>query len=148
MYYKQKMIEDQNVDHLIQFAIEYFLNNQIEIGNDEDENVRFELYCSTISCLICYCNKMNSLMESFAEKWGKLILKKFKEKSFIENIVNFHAFADLLLSNTRFFHEIFFPTVNIQGIETRLGVQVLMDGKYFRLVEKKKICQDLTFHFE
>jgi hypothetical protein len=63
-------------------------------------------------------------MESFAEKWGKLILKKFKEKSFIENIVNFHAFADLLLSNTQFFHEIFFPTVNIQGIETRLGVHI------------------------
>jgi hypothetical protein len=142
--YKQKMIQDQSVDDLIHFTITTFSNI------DETERIK-ELLVSTISHLVLlYFNKMDKLLESFAEKWGNYVLEGFRKINWGEDETDhayLNAFEDLLLSNTQYFHEKFFPTVNIQGIKTRLAVQLLMDGKYFRLIEKN-LSQDLTFHFE
>jgi hypothetical protein len=144
------MIQDQSVNDLIQYTITTFSN--IDETNDEDETERItELLVSTISQLVLlYFNKMDKLLESFAEKWGNYVLEGFRKKKWGEDETDhayLNAFEDLLLSNTQYFHEKFFPTVNIQGIKTRLAVQLLMDGKYFRLIEKN-LSQDLTFHFE
>jgi hypothetical protein len=144
------MIEDQNVDEVIQYAIQSFADHQNKTFEDEDDGIRLsELYISLISHLVLlYFDKMDKLIDSFILKWGEIVLQSLKKENGEVEFVYLFAFSDLLLSNTQLFHEKFFPNVNIQGIETRLQVETLLHGKYFRLVDKKKLCQDLTFHFE
>jgi hypothetical protein len=75
---------------------------------------------------------------------GNIIIERFDQS---KEFINLESFCKLFLSNVELFHVNFFPTINIQGIKTLLQVKMLMDGKYFRLVDKK-IFQDSTFHFE
>jgi hypothetical protein len=68
------------------------------------------------------------------EKMGNIIIERFDQS---KEFINLESFCKLFLSNVELFH-VFFPTINIQGIETLLQVKMLMDGKYFRLVDKRK----------
>jgi hypothetical protein len=140
--YKQKMIDEKSIDDVIQFTIKS-LNN---LNQEETDRVT-DLIVSIISHLVLfYFEKMDKLVDSFVRGWGTFFIKNFEEEEFQE--YQLEAFSALLLSNTQLFHEIFFPNVNIQGIETKLQVETLLRGKYFRLVTQRKFSQDLSFHFE
>jgi hypothetical protein len=136
------MIDEKSIDDVIQFTIKS-LNN---LNQEETDRVT-DLIVSIISHLVLfYFEKMDKLVDSFVRGWGTFFIKNFEEEEFQE--YQLEAFSALLLSNTQLFHEIFFPNVNIQGIETKLQVETLLRGKYFRLVTQRKFSQDLSFHFE
>jgi hypothetical protein len=137
------MIEDHQVDQAIKFAIEYFLNLvQIEEPNEKILVIAFGTVCKLI---LCYFEKMDKEVNFFVEEWGKCFIDQYNDSKELD--FAFDSFCKLFLSNVQLFHEKFFSTINLQGIKTPLQVQMLLDEKYFRLVDKI-FFQDLGFHFE
>jgi hypothetical protein len=55
----------------------------------------------------------------------------------------------LMLNNIGFANTELFPDVDIQMIDNKLQIELLMKGMYFRLLPNVLIkCKDIKFHFQ
>jgi hypothetical protein len=61
----------------------------------------------------------------------------------------FDSISKLMLNNIGFANTELFPDVDIQMIDNKLQIELLMKGMYFRLLPNVLIkCKDIKFHFQ
>jgi hypothetical protein len=87
-------------------------------------------------------------MDKEFEKFGKFYLNLIRRISKRSDLV-LDSFSKLMLNNIGFSNSELFPEVDIQWIKSKLEVELLLSGKYFRLLPNLLgNCCDLKFHFE
>jgi hypothetical protein len=83
--------------------------------------------------------------------FGKFYLQNLKDSKIGNSQTNLilDSFSQLLLSNIGFSNSELFPKQDIQGIASKLQVELLLNGKYFRMLPGVlNKCSDLSFQFE
>jgi hypothetical protein len=135
----------------------HFISQSIELLNKKiqtNETELMEMVESLLSLIsIAALTQTNfQLVDKEFQSFGKQYLKELKNYSKltkIENDLMFDSFAKLVLSNVGFANSDLFPQVDILLIESKLQVQLLMNGMYFRLLPNVlNKCSDIHFQFE
>jgi hypothetical protein len=83
--------------------------------------------------------------------FGKFYLQNLKDSKIGNSQTNLilDSFSQLVLSNIGFSNSELFPKQDIQGIASKLQVELLLNGKYFRMLPGVlNKCSDLSFQFE
>jgi hypothetical protein len=89
--------------------------------------------------------KVDKRFKEFGENYSRDILEM---EGMLENGLQMSALSDLLITNVSFFHEKFFPNVDLQGIENEAQFRAVIGGKYFKYFTNKKFHQNIQFNFE
>jgi hypothetical protein len=86
-------------------------------------------------------------MDQEFKKFGKFYLNFIRISKRSDLVLD--SFSKLMLNNIGFSNSELFPEVDVQWIESKLEVELLLSGKYFRLLPNLLgKCSDLEFHFE
>jgi hypothetical protein len=103
-----------------------------------------------ISLAVLTQTNFNSVDKKF-NTFGKFYLQNLKDSKIGNSQTNLilDSFSQLLLSNIGFSNSELFPKQDIQGIASKLQVELLLNGKYFRMLPGVlNKCSDLSFQFE
>jgi hypothetical protein len=101
-----------------------------------------------ISC--CVDSNFNSVDKKF-NTFGKFYLQNLKDSKIGNSLTNLilDSFSQLVLRNIGFSNSELFPKQNIQEIASKLQVELLLNGKYFRMLPGVlNKCSDVSFQFE
>jgi hypothetical protein len=80
--------------------------------------------------------------------FGKIYLKLIRKISRNSDLI-LDSFSKLVLSNFEFSNSELFPEKNIQGIGSKLQVELLLNGMYFKLLpDVLRDSLDIKFYFE
>jgi hypothetical protein len=80
--------------------------------------------------------------------FGKIYLKLIRKISRNSDLI-LDSFSKLVLSNFEFSNSELFPEKNIQGIGSKLQVELLLNGMYFKLLpDVLRDSLDIKFSFE
>jgi hypothetical protein len=121
------------------------ISNSLKFKYDDD--VKFQIL--SISALTqSHFEKVDKEFKQF----GKIFLQiyRFFKKDFTvnESELILDSFSKLVLKNVEFSNVELFPSLDIQRIETKLQIQLLLDGMYFKLLPNLlRKFSDVQFHF-
>jgi hypothetical protein len=103
-----------------------------------------------ISLAVLTQTNFNSVDKKF-NTFGKFYLQNLKDSKIGNSLTNLilDSFSQLVLRNIGFSNSELFPKQNIQEIASKLQVELLLNGKYFRMLPGVlNKCSDVSFQFE
>jgi hypothetical protein len=115
----------------------------------EDENNFLNVSTILVISSLAQTN-FNSVDKEF-QKFGKfhlILTRKLLRRIEYDDLI-LDSFSKLILNNIGFANAELFPEVDIQMIESKLQVKLLLNGMYFRLLPNILIKRsNMTFHFK
>jgi hypothetical protein len=135
-------------DHLISETVKEMLKDTFEpVEKDEF------YYAFPVLSISALTQTSFQKVDKEFHKFGKIFLdtiRKYEAHATPYEIqLILDSFSKLVLNNLGYANSVLFPDVDIQMIESKLQVELVIKGKYFRLLPNVlNKCQDVQFHFK
>jgi hypothetical protein len=141
---------------MLNFTYSYKLHREISDNLISQESLPriFQFKDNLILVSIAAMTQFNfKKIDKEFQYFGKWFWESFCEiepsLSRYERELIFDSISKLMLNNIGFANTELFPDVDIQMIDNKLQIELLMKGMYFRLLPNVLIkCKDIKFHFQ
>jgi hypothetical protein len=135
-------------DHLLTETIDEILKDNFEpVEKDEF------YYAFPILSIAALTQTSFKKVDKEFHRFGKIFLETIRKyeahATAYEIQLILDSFSKLVLNNLGFANSVLFPDVDIQSIGSKLQVELVIKGKYFRLLpDLLSKCKDVQFHFK